>query len=184
MCILITLSTLYAQEALPYYIDANYRSIDVKLGFGKIEPELFNINFLYQRNIAKRIPTVLYSELNYSLLNRNPENQYLTTNYFSWVEAVGIGGTIGKRWFNNSLFIVGGGRYYHSKLYVKEALQPELVTSKVLPELALLYNLKIGKKRWYFSAQYYKPLYPFAMLKYQEVNRTISVGMGYRLNGK
>lgn len=182
--ILLALSKNIAQTTLPSYIDPNYKSIEVKLGVGKIELDYINFNILYQRNITKRLPVVLYTELNNSLLNRNPADHYLTTNYFSWVGVAGIGGTLGKKRFNNSLFVLGGGRYHHSKLYVKEELNPEMVTDKLLPELGLLYNLKIGKKRWYFSAQYYQPLYPFNMLKYRELNRTISLGIGYKFNSK
>lgn len=173
---------LHAQNSLPTYIDKGFRSIEVKVGKNGLlqVPITPNVSVLYQKNIGKHLAAVFYSELACSVFNTNPEKQYLTSNFFSWKESIGIGGTFGKKAFNNSLLLMGGGNYFRDHSYVKEELKTEMITTKLAPELGVLYNLKWGKKRVYFSFQHYVPLTPLKMFKVNEVAKTTSLGVGFR----
>lgn len=173
---------VHAQNSLPNYIDKDFRSIEVKVGKNGLlqVPITPNASVLYQKNIGKHLATVFYSEVSLSVFNTNPEKQYLTTNFFSWKESIGIGGTFGKKRFNNSLLLMGGASFYRSHSYVKEELMPEMITKNLSPELGLLYTLKWGKKRVYFSLQHYIPFTPLKMFKVNEVAKTTSLGVGFR----
>lgn len=174
----------FCQNDLPNFIASDYRSLELKIGNGKLQPQLLNANVLYQRNVAKHLALVSYSEFDFSVFGTNPQKNYLVTNYFHWVETIGLGATVGKGRLNNGLYLLAGGRFYRSKSYVDEALKSTLLTQKVLPELSLLYNLKLGKKKCYFSAQVYVPFYPFQMFKNNETNITVSLGVGYKFHQK
>ena len=115
------------------------------------------------------------------MFSKNVESSY---SEFIWVEAVGIGRTIGNNRFNNGLYLLGGGRVYHSKLalYNIDFNQNTLVTKKITPELGLLYNLKVGKKKLYFTTQMYFALIP--LKNFLEARHTFMIGVGYRFNTK
>lgn len=173
----------YGQTREPNYLDADFRSLELKLGKNGILqiPVVPNINVLYQQNLGRSIGAVFYSELALSVLDTDPRQNYLTINHFRMVEALGVGGSIGKKGFNNSLFLLGGVRYYRSHAYAQEELKPELITSKFLPELGVLYRLRLGQKKIYFTLQHYLSLYPFRVLAAGEGFSTTSIGLGLRL---
>jgi hypothetical protein len=60
--------------------------------------------------------------------------------------------------------------------------------SSVSPDVGLLYNLKIGKKKYFFSYRMYIPLYPYPLissyiwsLNDNMVNFSLEFGLGIRL---
>ncbi len=97
---------------------------------------------------------------------------------------MGIGRTIGNNGFNNGLYLLGGGRVYHSKLVLHNTdfNQNTLVTKKFTPELGILYNLKVGKKKFYFTTQMYFALTP--VKNFIEARHTLMMGVGYKLHDK
>ncbi len=173
-----------AQNTAPSYIDKGFSSLEFKVGKNGLlqVPVTPNVNVLYQKNIAKHLSVVFYSEIAKSIFNTDPDQKYLVLNNFWWRETVGIGGTFGRKSLNNNLFLMAGGNYYRSHTYVDEELKPELITAKLRPELGLLYNLKWGKKRVYFSFQHYIPLYPLNLFFARELTKTTSLGVGFKLN--
>lgn len=175
-----------AQNTAPSYTDKGFSSLEFKVGKNGLlqVPVTPHVNVLYQKNIAKHLSVVCYSEIAKSIFNTDPDQKYLLINNFWWRETVGIGGTFGRKSLNNNLFLMAGGNYYRSYTYVDEALKPELITAKLRPELGLLYNLKWGKKRVYFSFQHYIPLYPLNLFFARELTRATSVGIGFKLNQK
>jgi hypothetical protein len=172
---------LQAQDRLPTFKSEKFRSIEVKTGIG-ILPRIYNvpINIVYQQNIKRGFSTILYSEF-LSMFSKSSESSY---SEFIWLETVGIGRTIGNNRFNNGLYLLGGGRVYHSKLalYNTDFNQNTLETKRITPELGLLYNLKVGKKKFYFTTQMYFALTPIKNLI--EARHTFMMGIGYRLNTK
>lgn len=183
LLVLYCAASAYGQTRESSYLDADFRSLEVKLGKNGILqiPAVPNINVLYQQNLGRGIGAAFYSELALSVFDTDPSENYLTINHFRMVEALGVGGSIGNKGFNNSLFFLGGMRYYRSHSYAQEALKPELITSKLLPELGVLYRLRLGQKKIYFTLQHYLSLYPFRMLAAGEGFSTTSVGLGIKL---
>jgi hypothetical protein len=169
------------------FIPPQYRSIDFKLGStiqGVISP-----NILYQYNVKKRLAVASYTELGFQpfgnpVLKNSVEN--IKISHFNIVEAVGIGVTLGKKRFNNSLFFVGGGRYFYEKVTLENRNfnNASYSISKFYPELGFLYNLKIGKKKMYYTAQLYIPIYPIVEFKTLDkvLVSTFSLGVGIKLN--
>lgn len=180
---LLVIIQLQAQDSLPTFKSEKFRSIEIKTGIGVgFPPRIYKIpiNIVYQQNIKGGFSTILYSEF-LSMFSKSSESSY---SEFIWLEAVGIGKTIGNNRFNNGLYLLGGGRVYHSKLalYNTDFNQNTLVTKKITPELGLLYNLKVGKKKYYFTTQMYFALTPIK--NFIEARHTLTMGIGYRFNSQ
>lgn len=180
---LLVILKLQAQDSLPTFKSEKFRSIEIKTGIGVgFPPRIYKIpiNIVYQQNIKGGFSTILYSEF-LSMFSKNSESSY---SEFIWLEAVGIGRTIGNNRFSNGLYLLGGGRVYHSKLalYNTDFNQNTLVTKKITPELGILYNLKVGKKKYYFTTQMYFALTP--MKNFIEARHTLTMGVGYRFNSR
>jgi hypothetical protein len=140
-----------------------------------------NPTILYQRNLKKHIAAIIYTDISFAPITNNTRNKYLYQKSFHFVEAVGIGTTFGNKWINNGLYTLGGGRYFYSKMISQEKLMPELVRKSFTPELSLMYNLKIGKRKMYGTFQIFYPLYPFSIGFNGEGNLSAGLGLGYRL---
>lgn len=180
---LLVILQLQAQDSLPEYKSEKFRSLEVKTGLGFGFPPRFYlipVNIVYQQNIKGGFSTILFSEV----LPFFWTTSKLSYGELIWTEAIGIGRTIGNNRFNNGLFLLGGGRFYHSKvvLYNTDFNQNTLVTNKILPELGILYNLKVGRKKFYFTTQLYLTLYPIK--NFIESRHSLTLGVGYRLNNK
>jgi len=170
---------LQAQDSLSTFKSDKFRSIEMKTGIGLLfRVYKIPINIVYQQNLKRGFSSIFYSEF-LSVFSKNSESSY---REFIWLEAVGIGRTIGNNRFNNGLYLLGGGRAYYSKLalYGTDFNQNTLVTTKISPELGLLYNLKVGKKKLYFTTQIYFALTP--MKNFIEARHTLTFGVGYRFN--
>jgi len=176
---LLVIIQMQAQDSLPTFKSEKFRSIEIKTGIGiGYPPRIYKIpiNIVYQQNLKRGFSTIIYSEF-LSMFSKSSESSY---SEFIWLEAVGIGKTIGKNRFSNGLYLLGGGRAYYSKLtlYNTDFNQNTLVTKKITPELGLLYNLKIGKKKIYFTTQMYFALTP--LKNFIEARHTLTLGIGYR----
>lgn len=172
---------LKAQDSLPTYQSKKFRSLDLNLG----KPILrgfspIPVSILYQQNLRRGFSWFFFSQVAKQF---GREGEY--ANYINWVEALGVGGSIGNKWVNTGLFLVGGGRFYYSKVTANNSAlfqEPTLVTNKLMPEFSLLINLKVGKNKFYGTSQIYIPILPLKNL-IENLN-TFSIGVGYRFKGK
>lgn len=177
---MLVMYQLYGQDTLPGYNSSKFRSIEFKTGVSignHIRIYKIPVNIVYQQNIKYGLSTILYSEF-LSVFFTNSTTKY---SEVLMLEAAGIGKTIGRKRFSNGIFLMCGGRFYHTKLTLlnTDFNQNSLTTNKINPELGLLYNLKIGKKRLYFTSQIYFALTPFKNIS--ENRHTLTLGLGYRL---
>lgn len=183
IALLIPMKNIFAQDSTSNYLSKNNQVLEFKLGLGKLQPQLVAFDFNYQRNILKHISTLAFSQIDVSAWDRNAKKNALVINHLHFLQTVGIGSTIGRKRFNTGLFLLGGGRIYHTHTIVEGLHSPNLYTTKFLPELGLLLNLKIGKRKYYFSTQLYFPLTPFGN-SIIEKNPTLTFGVGYKLTSK
>ena len=177
--LVLVISNLNAQETVATYQSEKFKSMEVNGGLGW--NGLKNLSFAYQQNIKRGFAWIIQTQLHFPITFSNQTFIYLESRkFFNWVQVAGIGGTLGNRRFNNGLYLVGGGRFYHSKLTGSPTIfnEPKLVTNKLMPELGLLYNLKVGKKKLYFTSQIYIALHPFK--NFIENPHTLSIGLGYK----
>lgn len=171
---------VFSQDTVASHSIPKSHSVELKIGAGKLQTQLLAVDFNYQHNLTKHFSLVSFSQVDFSAWDRNPDKNYLVTNYFFFVQTFGIGANVGTRRLNTGLSMLAGGRYYHSTAMVNEIHEPVMNTNKIMPELGLLYNLKIGKKKYYFSTQVYLPLTPFSAASIEK-NMTLSLGVGCKI---
>ena len=172
---------LTAQDTLIVYQSKAFKSLDMNVGLGIYAP-LYSpipLTFVYQQNIKSGFSWVVFSQVGL----RFKTDKYLNMNYktVNWIEGGGIGTSVGNTIVNIGLHAIVGGRFYlseytaiNSDLYHK----PTVITRKLMPELGLLLNMKVGKKKIYFSSQLYASLYPFKNIL--ENFHNYSIGIGYK----
>jgi hypothetical protein len=175
--LVLVISNLNAQETVPTYQSEKFKSMEANIGLRWYQYQ--NLSFAYQQNIKRSFAWIALTQLQFPIKSSN-QFSLESSKFFNWVQVAGIGGTLGNNRFNNSLYVVGGGRLYYSKLTGNPTIfnEPTLITKRLMPELGLLYNLKVGKKKFYFTSQIYIALHPFK--NFIENPHTLSIGLGYK----
>jgi hypothetical protein len=153
----------------------------MNLGLGIYSPFSYPIpiTFVYQQNINSRFSWLVFSQ--FGLIVKT--DKYVNINYkrISWIEGGGLGASFGNPVFNFGFHAIIGGRFYYSDYTAKNSNlynNPTVITKKIIPELGLLLNIKVGKKRIYFNSQLYASLYPIK--NFLENFSYYSIGIGYK----
>jgi len=173
--------TIKAQDTLPSYQSKAFKSLDLNCGIGIYSPTYAPVplTLVYQQNIKPGFSWLVFSQLGL----RFKTDPYLNMRYktINWIEGGGIGASFGKKIFNIGVHAIVGGRFYFSEYTARNSdlyNKPTVITKKLMPELGLLLNMKVGKKKIYFSSQLYASLYPFKNIL--ENFHNFSLGIGYK----
>lgn len=145
---------------------------------------------ILQWNISKRLSIV--SHTSYTFNNAMQRNfNYVKTNYnYTLSQKFGVGTSLYTKHASHTFSFLAGIKY---DAYKETLENPDFETvsasvSSVSPDFGLMYNLKLGKKKYFFSYRMYIPLYPYPF-KTSDINAidaneaTISMefGLGIRL---
>jgi len=148
------------------------------------------ISNLMQWNIKKRLSIISHSSytFNHAFLR---DFNYIKTNYdYSLNQKFGIGTTFSSTHFSHVFSLMAGIKYnaFKETLDNPEFEKMVVTMSSLSPDYGLMYNLKIGQKKYFFSYRMYIPLYPYPAksLDFNSVdgnmaNFTVEVGVGIRL---
>ncbi len=166
-----------AQQEIPN--ESRPKLIEMKLGFGKLQPQLSALDMNFFVPVYGVFSATSFTQLCFSAWNRNPNNFALVINQFHALQSVGVGASVGRKINFGSYYLIGG-HYYHSRTVAKDLYNSELITNKINLETGLLFKLKVGRKRYYFSSQLYFPLTPQSRTLLEK-NPTITIGLGRRL---
>jgi hypothetical protein len=165
-------------------------TVEPAIGLNPMPSSDVLITNLIQWNIKKRLSIVshtLYSVNN--AFQRN--NNYVRTNYnYSLSQKFGIGTSLYLKNSSHTLSILAGIKYDSFKETLEnpefEKFSASLSTSG--PDVGLMYGLKIGKKKYFFSYRMYIPLYPYPLkttdtnsIDGNMANLSMEFGFGIRL---
>lgn len=145
---------------------------------------------LAQWNIKKRFSVVSYTSYSYNnAFNRN--FNYIKNDYnYSISQKFGIGTSLYTRHSSHTLSFVAGIKYnaFKETLDNPDFEKVSASESSTSPDLGLLYNLKIGKKKYFFSYRMYIPMYPYPFksayvdaIDGNMANFSLEFGVGVRL---
>ena len=145
---------------------------------------------LMQWNPAKRIGIVSHTSYTYNNAFLR-DFSFIKTNYnYSLSQKVGIGTSIYTRHSSHTLSFMAGINFNNFKetLDNPEFERTEFSVSSFSPDFGLMYNLKIGNEKYFFSYRMYIPLYPYPF-KSEDIltidgniaNLSMEVGFGVRL---
>lgn len=114
------------------------------------------------------------------------EQNYVVTDYnYSLSQRLGVGTTFYAKRSSHSIFFMGGVNYTAYQETLKNPALDEVTTSisSLSPDYGLMYSLKKGGKKCFFTFRAYIPLYPWPMkgsdINYVDANmNTISLEFG------
>jgi hypothetical protein len=150
----------------------------------------FIISNLVQWNIMKRLSIVSYTSYSFnSAFTR--EYNYIKTNYnYTLSQKFGVGTSLYTKNSSHTFSLIAGIKYDAFKETLENPAFEHVSASvsSVSPDVGLLYNLKLGKKKYFFSFRMYIPLYPYPFkssdinaIDGNEANLTMEFGIGIRL---
>lgn len=145
---------------------------------------------LMQWNIKKRLSIVSHTSLNFNgPLKRN--FNYITTNYnYSIIQKLGIGTSVYTKRSSHTFSLLAGIRYdgYKETMNNPEFEKVIVKINSLNPDFGLMYNVKVGQKKVFFSYRMYVPLYPYPVkgLDFSSIdgnlaNVSLEFGVGFRM---
>ncbi|MBL7923467.1 MAG: hypothetical protein JNL88_04635 [Bacteroidia bacterium] len=150
----------------------------------------FLVSNVLQWNIRKKFSLVSYTSYAYNNAFLRRFN-YIKTDYnFSLTQKLGIGTSFYSKAASHTFSLLGGIQYdsYKETLEHPDFEKVSFGLSSVRPDIGLMYNLKVGKKKYFFSYRMYLPLYPYPFLTSDinavdgnMANISLELGLGIRL---
>jgi len=166
-----------AQNQPAPFKSKSFKSLELQVGTGTRYLGSATLNLNFQKNLTKHLSVLSYTYIDQNPFDRNPEKTYLAVKYISLMESVGIGSSVGKKGINAGLYLLGGLRYLRTVEAVKGFHESSITTKALLPDVGMLFNMKIGKRKFYFATQFY---YQFTRIDPAIAVKNMTVGLGYR----
>ncbi len=168
------------------------RQLTIEPGIGiKLYPmPALLLSNLTQWNILKRLSIVSHTSFSYNNAFLRDFN-YIKTNYdYSLSQKFGIGTSFSGKHTSHTFSLIAGIKYdtFKETLNNPEFEKVSVVVSSSSPDLGLMYNIKVGTKKYFFSYRMYLPLYPYPF-KSSDINSvdgnlanlSLEFGVGIRL---
>lgn len=144
-----------------------------------------------QWNFTKRFALISYSSYSYNnAFSRN--FNFIKTNYnYTLSQKAGIGGTLFSKHSSHTFSLIAGIKYdaFKETLSNPEFENFTSASTSISPDMGLMYNLKIGAKKYFFSYRMYVPLTPYP-IQTKDINSidgnfaglSLEFGIGVRIN--
>lgn len=118
---------------------------------------------LVQWNPYKRLSVASYSSFNVNNITQRSFNHIKTNYNYSVNQKFGVGTSLfAKRSMHTFLFMIGA-KYtsYKETLDSDDFEKTDVAIDALSPDYGLMYSLKWGWKKYFFTARTYLPLYPW-----------------------
>lgn len=192
--LLLLSATASAQSDTSGTVDDSYPlrrlTLEPAIGINPYPTADLLISGLVQWNSSKRLGIVSYTSFAYNNAFQRSSGNVKNDYNYSLGQKFGIGTSrYGKR-AAHSLALLAGVKYDASKETLEDPDNADVTASvrSVGPVLGLMYNLKVGKQKHYFSFRTYIPLYPYPIktldawsLDGNLANVSLEFGVGVRL---
>jgi hypothetical protein len=118
---------------------------------------------LIQWNISKRVCIISHTSFSYNNAFQRISNHISNDYNYSLGQRVGIGTTRYSKRSSHTLSLAGGLKYdaFQETLDYPGLEKVTASVSALSPDFVLIYNLKRGRKKCYFSTRLLVPLYPY-----------------------
>lgn len=172
------------------YLPLRKLTIEPAIGINPMPMSDAVVSNLMQWNVKKHFNVVSRSSVTFNTAFARNFN-YVHTDYsYSLSQTIGIGSSFYLKRSSHTFSIVGGVKYDATKetLNNPDFENISVASSTVSPDFGLIYNLKLGKKKYFFSYRMYIPLYPYPF-KTSDItamdgnlaNVSLEFGVGIRL---
>lgn len=165
-------------------------SIEPAIGINPMPMSDIVVSNLVQWNVKKHFNVVSRSAMTFNTAFARNFN-YVHTDYsYSLSQTIGIGTSFYLKRSSHTFSLMAGVKYDATKETLNNpAFEKISVASSTLsPDLGLMYNLKWGKKKYFFSYRMYIPLYPYPFKNFDInsidgnlANISLEFGVGIRL---
>ncbi len=147
--------------------------------FGLVD---IQISGLVQYNLNKHISLASHTALSFDLNTfkafKNIDQKYSVTTF----QKFGIGATAYTKRTAHTIFLMGGGKYFAYSGSVSNPTIQDKVQTKFNTfafDKGLMYNLKIGTGKHYFSGRVYAPVFDGKWIAIE--NTALEAGVGFQL---
>lgn len=123
------------------------------------------LSTLVQWSPQKRLAFASHSSYNINNLTAR-DVDYVKTDYnYSINQKFGVGTTLYTRRSSHSFFLMAGVKYtaYQETMYNPDLVKTTTAISSVSPDYGMMYSLKKGGKKCFFTFRVYLPLYPWPL---------------------
>ncbi|MBK8365246.1 MAG: hypothetical protein IPL24_16715 [Bacteroidetes bacterium] len=148
------------------------------------------VSNLVQWNFKKHLSLVSHTSYSYNNAFLRDFN-YIKTNYnYSLSQKLGIGASVYSKHSSHTFSLIAGIKYDAFKETMNNPGIRDFSASSsgVSPDMGIMYNLKIGAKKYFFSYRMYLPLTPYPIqtsdiysIDTNLANFTLEFGIGIRL---
>lgn len=148
------------------------------------------LSTLVQWNPYKRLSLASHSSYNINNITQREFNQIKTDYNYSFNQKFGVGTTRYCRRSAHSFFLMVGAKYtsYQETLVNPNINNATVSISSLSPDYGLMYSMKRGWKKYFFTYRMYVPLYPWpikgADVNYADGNMNniaLELGVGIKL---
>ncbi len=165
-------------------------TIEPGIGLSPMPIMDMNLSNVIQVKIVSRFSLVSYTSIKENSLFRRNFNYIRTTNNHSLTQNLGIGTSLYTRRSIHTLSLLAGIRYdtYHESLENPKFEKVDVTVKSLSPDIGMMYNLKLGQKKVFFSYRMYIPLNPYPLRTFDInaidgnlSNISFEMGLGIRL---
>ena len=157
----------FSQKNMPAVIEKQtaVRQLTIEPGIG-IHTNFgtdFLISNLIQWNPKKRLALASHSSFNINNITQRNFNGIKTNYNYTLNQKFGVGTTFYSKRSSNTFLLMAGVKYtsFKETLTDPDYNKVSVSINSFSPDYGLMYNLKKGVKKYFFSFRMYVPLYPW-----------------------
>lgn len=194
LLVLLSLTAATAQNIPTQTAKSGYHiptlTIEPAIGLNPYTMGNVLVSNVVQWNVEKRISILSYTSYAYNNAFSRDFN-YVRTDYnCSLTQKFGIGTSIYGKRASHTFSLMAGIKYdaFKETLHNPEFEQVSASVESISPDAGLMYNLKLGKGKCFFSYRMYLPIYPYPIKSFDIwsldgnlSNITMEFGLGIRL---
>ena len=137
---------------------------------------------LLQYNVNQRINLISYTALSFDVIKFSAFEDINPKHSFTIFQRIGVGTSLNTKRSTNTFSLLGGVKYFSYAGSTENPNLEEKITTKRgiwATDYGAMYNLKIGRKKYFFSSRIFIPLYggKWGILE----SGSIDFGIGIRL---
>lgn len=186
-----TLNSFAQTDSLASVKKAKYKiTVEPGIGISPMPIMDMTLSNVVQIRITKRLSAISYTSLKENNLFFRNFNYIKSTNNHTLTKELGIGSSFYTKRSIHTLSLLGGIKYdtYHETLDNPKFEKVDVTIKSWSPEAGMMYNLKLGKKKYFFSYRMYIPLFPYPVKTIDNTavdgnlaNVSLEFGLGIRL---
>jgi len=185
------LSSFAQNDSLNVPKKTSYKmTVEPGIGISPMPIMDMTLSNIVQVRITKRLSVISYTSIKENNLFLRTFNYIKSTNNYTLTQKLGAGPSFYRKRSIHTLSLLAGIKYdtYHETLNNPKFEKVDVTIKSWSPDVGMMYNIKLGKNKYYFSYRMYIPLFPYP-IKTMDItgidgnlaNVSLEIGLGIRL---